>query len=567
MTWSRRTVKLRPARRQPPAVSSRPRLEQLEDRSLPSTLTVTTLADGLGSFNPQTHTDTTLRGAISNAAPGDTIRFVTGLQGTVALDAELGTLQISKNLTIAGPGAGVVAVSGGDQVEVFRIASQTRVAISGLTIEHGQATVINGNGAIGGGGIANFGTLSLSNSIVRNNQASAPSTASKFETAGGGMYNAGSLTLNHSSVTDNQAGTNAVLAFGGGLFNDNGTVTIRGGTVSGNQLVAGQGIDLGAGIASTGALTIVQGTIARNTAVSQLVAAGGGIANFGGLSTRAVVISGNQVSAPASQRFPGGDGGGVYSQGTWGGIDDSFLHNTASTQGGGVDNEGAATLRNSTLAFNHDTGGVGGGGVFNRGPLTLLNCTVADNSAATGSNGGGGGILDASRGGGLEAAQQTASSLALVNCTVAGNSVTGGSGGGIRQSAGATVHLENTIVATNRAPTAPDLDATLDATSNHNLIGIGNPAQDGGHGNLVGTAAHPLNPELGPLANNGGPTLTMALAADSPAIDHGNDDVLGPPFDLKTDQRDQPRKSGAHVDIGAYEYQQSALPIPGRRNG
>jgi hypothetical protein len=63
------------------------------------------------------------------------------------------------------------------------------------------------------------------------------------------------------------------------------------------------------------------------------------------------------------------------------------------------------------------------------------------------------------------------------------------------------------------------------------------------------------NPKLGPLQNNGGPTFSQALLSGSPAIDAGDDSVLGPPLTLTTDQRGPgfPRKSGLHVDIGAFE--------------
>src|SRR6516225_1655554 len=79
----------------------RPRVEALEDRTVPSTLTVTNLLDsGAGS----------LRGQIAAAAAGDTIVFATGLSGTITLSS--GELDITRNLTIQGPGAGTITVSG-----------------------------------------------------------------------------------------------------------------------------------------------------------------------------------------------------------------------------------------------------------------------------------------------------------------------------------------------------------------------------------------------------------------------------------------------------------------------
>ena len=94
------------------------------------------------------------------------------------------------------------------------------------------------------------------------------------------------------------------------------------------------------------------------------------------------------------------------------------------------------------------------------------------------------------------------------------------------------------------------------------MIGRTNGASgftNGVNADLAGTASAPLDPKPGPLTNNGGPTLTMALSPGSPAIDAGDDALLAAPFTLTTDQRGLPRKSGAHVDIGAFELQQLAL--------
>src|SRR5262249_43905582 len=86
---------------------------------------------------------------------------------------------------------------------------------------------------------------------------------------------------------------------------------------------------------------------------------------------------------------------------------------------------------------------------------------------------------------------------------------------------------------------------------------------DGGSGyaatDLVGTSGSPLDPLLQPLGNYGGPTKTMALLPGSPARDAGRDSGLGPPLNLTTDQRGLARKSGAHVDIGAFEAQAPAI--------
>ena len=110
--------------------------------------------------------------------------------------------------------------------------------------------------------------------------------------------------------------------------------------------------------------------------------------------------------------------------------------------------------------------------------------------------------------------------------------------------------LENTIVATNTAATAPDLSGVV--SGNNNLIGIssglsGITNDDAGH-NLVGTSSSPLNPLLAPAGNYGGPVPTMALLAGSPAIAAG-----AATNSITTDERGSTRP--ATPDIGAFQTQ------------
>ena len=106
-----------------------PRLECLEDRVVLSTLTVLNHLDsGAGS----------LRAEIAAAHSGDTIVFAPSLDGqTITLTS--GELLIKKNLTIAGPGAGELTVSGNDASRVFEVAQKENVTLSGLTISNGAA--------------------------------------------------------------------------------------------------------------------------------------------------------------------------------------------------------------------------------------------------------------------------------------------------------------------------------------------------------------------------------------------------------------------------------------------
>jgi spore coat protein CotF len=221
----------------------------------------------------------------------------------------------------------------------------------------------------------------------------------------------------------------------------------------------------------------------------------------------------------------------------------------------GVYNNGGGTLNiiNCTITGNVNFGSPAapapgfGGGIGNNGTMNIVNSTISGNSA-TGRTAGGGGIFNGPGNGG--------GTLNLTNCTISGNS-SDDRGGGIRNNGG-TVNIQNTIVAGNTASQpGPDIFNPFNSLGN-NLIG----KSDGGSGftngmnnDKVGTVAMPLDPKLGPLQDNGGPTFTMALLTGSPALDAGSDSVLGTPLFLTTDQRGTgfPRKTGAHVDIGAFE--------------
>src|SRR5262245_12624911 len=119
-----------------------PRLDALESRTLPSTFAVLNLSDS----DPGS-----LRAAVlaANTNPGaDVIDFAPGLTGTIGLTS--GQLDITDALTIDGPGASVLAVSGKDTSRVFRIDSGVLVDIDNLTIKHGRAD--NGGGILNAGG-------------------------------------------------------------------------------------------------------------------------------------------------------------------------------------------------------------------------------------------------------------------------------------------------------------------------------------------------------------------------------------------------------------------------------
>src|SRR5262249_5833364 len=148
-----------------------------------------------------------------------------------------------------------------------------------------------------------------------------------------------------------------------------------------------------------------------------------------------------------------------------------------------------------------------GGGLFSDGrKLTMTNCTVNNNGASVEFLPGGGGLYIAS------------GNLEMVNCTVSGNSAQAQEGGGLFYQGGAArLSLANNIFAGNFA-NGDILNTVGDdfLTFTYNLIGNGTglvapPSGPEFPGNQIGTSASPIDPLLGVLAPNGGPTQTMAL--------------------------------------------------------
>jgi hypothetical protein len=180
--------------------------------------------------------------------------------------------------------------------------------------------------------------------------------------------------------------------------------------------------------------------------------------------------------------------------------------------------------------------------------LTVSNCTISGN------------LADFS-GGGLN----TSAAATLTDTTITFNvgdqlNKGQGSGGGINVAPGGTLTLDSTLVAGNTRggpTTRDDIAGTVTATSSYNLVGDGtglSGISDAQHHNQIGTASHPIDPKLGPLQDNGGPTFTNALPVTSTAFGKGD-----PTQTSSTDQRGQPRVVKNRVDVGAFEWQPAAI--------
>lgn len=292
-----------------------------------------------------------------------------------------------------------------------------------------------------------------------------------------------------------------------GIFTD-GDATLNNVTISDNNGVSGVGLLVSGG----GTVTLNDSTVSNNIGTDD----GGGILvrQSGALTVNRSAISNNS----ASNR-----GGGIYAAGSSLTVSDSTIDgNSASQKGGGIFATGGTnTLSNTTISGN--TGGRGGG-IFGDfiAVVSLNNVTITANHADD-------------------------------------------AGGGIYQDylGYATINMSNTIVAANTATSsANDCDNTIISVG-YNLIGDGTyclftPTT----GDIIGSVASPIDPFLGPLQDNGGPTLTHALLDASPAVDNGNPATPGNGGDAceATDQRGVTRPDGPTCDMGAYE---GGLPYAG----
>jgi hypothetical protein len=389
----------------------------------------------------------TLRSVIAASAEGDTIDLtsltcsrITLTQGSIPI--------LFDTLTINGPGAGKLAISGAGIDRIFVHPGYGAFTLSGLTVSNGAAHAA-GTGATGGACIASLGYLTLDHSVVTNCVAVA-------EAAYGGAILAYNLTMLSSTLSNNEAvgkhPFNTTASFGGGAYVN--TVALYQSTIRGNKARhdtadLNGGYETGGGIFTNRGGYVLQSTISNNYSGE----IGGGISSFLGIDVVGSTISGN-------------------------------------------------TARN------------GGGGGLNMRPFygaSLRNSTIANNNARLGA-------------------------------------------GIFLQIAIPPLELQSTIVADNHA--APGFAQDIDAANEFSFSGANNLVQSVSELIQLPSDTISADPLLQPLANHGGPTLTLALTLGSPAIDAGNN-VAG----LTTDQRDLgfPRIVGVAPDIGAFE---GALPPP-----
>jgi len=506
---------------------------------------------------------------------GGTVTFA--CDGTITLSSPI---TITNDTVLDGSGRSVT-VSGGGTVRVFNVSTGVSFTVINVGIANGQS--ISGGGFFNDGGNLRLVSCLLSNNTALGDSGSSGSDGVNGATnvyppgdggnggpglpgetgRGGAICNLGFLSVSNSTFIGNSAqggsgGSGGNGGIGGTAYDQFGRP--RFGGHGGNGGLGGSGgCAFGGGIYNSGTAAIDVSGFLSNRAFGGdgAIGGGGGSGGFGNLGGS------------------GGDGG-------MGGM----------VSGAALHNEGSLTLHRCTLEGNEGHGGMGGmggpgaypisggnggnGGVAGGSALAngtnasilVTNSTLTGNFAAGGDSGVGGlfgGFACPSfAGNGGDAAGgalANAGAARLVNCTVWNNSVAGGLGEHNVTNAFCPMEVR---FGTNGAAVASSI---VNSTGNLLLINtiIGSSGSsnncvgsmtDGGHnlcsdGSASFTAPGSQNntdPILGPLANNGGPTQTLALLPGSPAIDEG-DDQLCP----TTDQRGVPRPQQAHCDIGAFE--------------
>jgi CSLREA domain-containing protein len=461
-----------------------------------------------------------LSGAHAITLPAGTYRLT--ISGRGETTAATGDLNVAANITINGSSATTTIVDGNGLDRVFAAAS------GNLTLN--DLTVRNGNpGNTPGGGISVSGVnLTLARVVVQ---------SCTVASGGGGIFVSGPSMVTLTDITISQNVVTGASGGGGVYLTGAITATMTRATISGNSSGFGGGIRVSGSGASPSTLTMTDSVIAQNVVNTTTIpfGSGGGVALDGAVTgtMNRVTVSNNSGCCGAGISFSGSTGSTAMLTV----VDSTIAQNVSPTTGGGVyvqSGGGGATATITRTTISGNSANQGGGVYLFGGRMTFSNATIGGNTST-----------DA--GGAIYRAPVSGTELTLVNVTVASNS----SAVSAAVQLFGQISVRNTIIANSTGAASSNCSAPAPL-----LIDLGNNLEFPGTScGFVLASDRRGDPLLGTLANNGGPTTTMALMAGSPAIDAGDDAACAATPVSGRDQRGVSRSVGAgqHCDIGAYE--------------
>lgn len=390
-------------------------------------------------------------------------------------------------------------------------------------------------------------TATVTDTLVRGNV-----DVGKYSSGGIGsylVYGGGTLDMSNSQVLDNRAPD---LGYGGGIgmYDEDaseGQLSLSHDTIEGNSAGSSNSSHYGYGggiyLYELGFIDLVDSVVSHNAAYGAGSGSGegGGIYNDSALGSTYAgdTITDNKATGTGSE------GGGIWDYPYYEAsrlIQSTLSDNTATLGAGAYVDEYSFLVDSSTITGNvagsASAEGQGGGIYSYASQVTVDNSTITGNRAVTAGH-------DVGEGGAFYTYDGNVDSWFA---TIAGNVAASGSGFYGTDDGSGT--LRDSILTTNHPSAASKAENDCRATSNYSYLeSLG--------GNVIGQASCVAartpsddvssKPELGPLAANGGPTMTMALLTHSPAINLAAGDCL------PTDQRGEPRPGNGHCDAGAYQ--------------
>lgn len=484
---------------------------------------------------------TTLRGAIAaaEASPGADVITLQGGTTYNLTNAE-GDLDITTEITIEGNGATIDASGLGDRA--FHVSAAGDLTISGVTVTGGRpADAPSAAGGGSGGAFLNAGTLSISDSALDDNsaeraggaiEASAGSSTTLVETDltnnatgaapgnGGGLHLTGAGTV---SITGGTVSGNTAAAEGGGLWNSGaGTMTVDGTTITGNTASGATADQGGGGLfqeAGGGTLTVRSSSITDNVANGAAGSGGGVLNDQSTVNVESSTISGNTsvragggveanigitnltdvtLDGNSSGGAPG-NGGGLHITGAGESeiTGSTVTNNTATLEGGGLWNgSGTMTVSDTEITGNTASGAAaddGGGGLFNNGGTLLITDSTVEGNEADGAAGSGGGVLT------------LAGTLEVTDSSIDNNTAVR-AGGGVEATAGSVTTLSGGSLSENVTGAAPGNGGGLHLTGAGTVdvievVVAGNSAANEG-GGLWNSAAGTMTVTSSNISNN-----------------------------------------------------------------